>query len=239
VRQLGPRLFCTLANKGIGNPVFLIPSAGVTPMSLLPLARSLPATRAVCSFAFAGMESDDDPHREIAEMAAAYIAEMREHHPEGPFSLGGYCFGGLVAFEMAAQLEAAQLPVKQLILIESFAPVMEDVTVIPQEGELWSALDAIFQRTAEQYRQLPPDSVVRLQKIFRLHLEAAGRYRASPIQADTHIIRTRFHPDSLYEDWSQLGATRPHVLIGGGTFSILRAPDVRNLARAVAHALEE
>jgi thioesterase domain-containing protein len=34
-------------------------------------------------------------------MAAHYIAELRSVQPHGPYYLGGYCFGSIVAFEMA------------------------------------------------------------------------------------------------------------------------------------------
>jgi aspartate racemase len=40
----------------------------------------------------------------VQQMAAHYIAEIRKVQPVGPYYLGGYCFGGLVAFEMAQQL---------------------------------------------------------------------------------------------------------------------------------------
>jgi acetoacetyl-CoA synthetase len=45
-------------------------------------------------------------HR-IEDMAAAYIAEIRELHPDGPYRLLGSCFGGVVAYEMARQLTGA------------------------------------------------------------------------------------------------------------------------------------
>src|SRR5208337_3192795 len=40
----------------------------------------------------------------VEQMAAYYLAEIRKVQPRGPYSIGGYCFGGLVAFEMAQQL---------------------------------------------------------------------------------------------------------------------------------------
>jgi amino acid adenylation domain-containing protein len=49
----------------------------------------------------------DDPHASIEEMATAYVAELRTVQPHGPYHIGGYCFGGRVAAEMACQLRAA------------------------------------------------------------------------------------------------------------------------------------
>lgn len=54
----------------------------------------------------------------LETMAAAYIASMRAVQPEGPYRLGGFCGGGLVALEMAQQLQAAGQEVDLLVLIE-------------------------------------------------------------------------------------------------------------------------
>lgn len=43
-------------------------------------------------------------HESIEEMAAHYISEIRRAKPHGPYYLAGYCFGSLVAFEMAQKL---------------------------------------------------------------------------------------------------------------------------------------
>jgi thioesterase domain-containing protein len=42
----------------------------------------------------------------LEEMAAYYLREVRAFRPQGPYCLGGYCFGGNVAYEMARQLRA-------------------------------------------------------------------------------------------------------------------------------------
>jgi hypothetical protein len=42
-----------------------------------------------------------------AEAATDYIAEMRQVQPQGPYLLGGFSGGGLIAWEMARQLQAA------------------------------------------------------------------------------------------------------------------------------------
>lgn len=44
-------------------------------------------------------------HTTIAGMAAAHVAQMRQVQPQGPYFLAGLCAGGVIAFEMARQLE--------------------------------------------------------------------------------------------------------------------------------------
>jgi thioesterase domain-containing protein len=43
-------------------------------------------------------------HATVEEMASYYISEIRRIQPRGPYFLGGYCLGGILAFEMAQQL---------------------------------------------------------------------------------------------------------------------------------------
>jgi amino acid adenylation domain-containing protein len=59
----------------------------------------------------------DEPPHSIEEMAAARIDLVRQVRAKGPYVLGGFCNGGLVAFEMARQLEAAGEKVSSLILL--------------------------------------------------------------------------------------------------------------------------
>ena len=58
----------------------------------------------------------------IDGMAAAHIAALRTVQPRGPYRLGGYSLGGLVAFEMAHQLRRAGEAVEMLLLVDSRAP---------------------------------------------------------------------------------------------------------------------
>lgn len=53
----------------------------------------------------------------IETMAADYIEKMRAVQPEGPYLLGGYCNGGVVAYEMARQLERRGCRVNLVLLI--------------------------------------------------------------------------------------------------------------------------
>ncbi|MBI3875437.1 MAG: amino acid adenylation domain-containing protein, partial [Verrucomicrobia bacterium] len=58
----------------------------------------------------------------IEKMAAHYVADLRMFQPCGPYCLGGYCFGGNVAYEMARQLEAQGEKVAVLALMNCVPP---------------------------------------------------------------------------------------------------------------------
>ena len=55
-------------------------------------------------------------------MAAHYMAEIRVKQPRGPYYLGGYSGGGVVAFEMARQLAEQGEHIGALVFLDSVAP---------------------------------------------------------------------------------------------------------------------
>ncbi len=55
----------------------------------------------------------------IEEMAAMHVAAIRSVRPNGPYALGGFCLGGLIAYEVAQQLTAAGETVERLVIIDA------------------------------------------------------------------------------------------------------------------------
>jgi amino acid adenylation domain-containing protein len=62
----------------------------------------------------------DDPSLYIQERAVQGIQQIKTIQPEGPYYLGGFCLGGMVAFEMALQLQEQGEEVALLTLVESW-----------------------------------------------------------------------------------------------------------------------
>ena len=70
-----------------------------------------------------GMDGQQPPFTRIEDMAAHYIEALRRVQPSGPYYLGGWSFGGLVAFEMAQQLLSSGHQVALLAILDTLAPV--------------------------------------------------------------------------------------------------------------------
>src|SRR5580704_7873411 len=56
-------------------------------------------------------------------IAEQFVQSIRERCPEGPYTLGGWCAHGLLAYETARQLQAQGQEVTQLLLLETVNPV--------------------------------------------------------------------------------------------------------------------
>jgi hypothetical protein len=65
-------------------------------------------------YSFDGMRVPPTPEA----MAADYVHSLRSIQPEGPYFLGGFCGGGLLAFAVAQQLRAQGQEVRFLAMIE-------------------------------------------------------------------------------------------------------------------------
>jgi thioesterase domain-containing protein len=62
----------------------------------------------------------------VPDIAEHYLSEMRAVQPHGPYFFGGYCFGGVVAFEMAQQLKKLNKEVRLLVMLDPVNPIMSD-----------------------------------------------------------------------------------------------------------------
>ena len=83
------------------------------------LARHLGPDQPFYAIEARGLDGVEEPFTDIKTMAAYYIQQIQAVQPEGPYALGGLCFGGVVAFEMAQQLRAKRKEVTMVALLDS------------------------------------------------------------------------------------------------------------------------
>ena len=102
-----------------GPALFCVPGHAGTVLCFHQLARQLGPKQSLYGFEPRGLDGRSAPHPSVEAMAAAYVDDLRAIQPEGPYFLGGYCFGGLVAFEMAQQLRAQGERIGLLALFET------------------------------------------------------------------------------------------------------------------------
>jgi amino acid adenylation domain-containing protein len=112
----------TVQPKGHVPPLYLVPGIGGMVLGLSYLAHRLGTTQPVFGLQARGVKNAEKPCESIEEMAAYYINAIRGSQPTGPYFIGGYSFGGVVAFEIARQLHAAGEPVGMLAIFDTEAP---------------------------------------------------------------------------------------------------------------------
>ncbi|MFY0528790.1 thioesterase domain-containing protein [Archangium gephyra] len=130
-----------------------------------------------------GVDRAAEPLRRIEDMAALYISALRKVQPVGPYSLGGWSMGGLIAYEMTQQLLRAGEQVELLVLIDAPAPSTE-------AGDHHEDVAALLESSPSAKSLLQGvEDVERMLHLYRCHLEAMRTYRAGS---------TRFEGRALY-----------------------------------------
>jgi thioesterase domain-containing protein len=157
-------------------------------------------------------------------MAADYLAELRGVQGEGPYRLGGWSMGGLVAFEMARMLMASGEEVEILVLVDSRAPRDAAPVADPDDPRLLAGFmlhlglatepTALFVQEAaslpagERLRRawdearaadvIPDDLELsrfeRLWMVFRANAAAAAAYRPGPCASDLLLVFAEDRP---------------------------------------------
>ncbi len=106
--------------SGSKPPFFCVHGVLGNVLKFLDIANYLNPDQPFYGLQAKGLDGKCAPHSCIEAMAAHYIQEMRSRQPEGPYFLGGYSMGGIVAFEMAQQLHAQGQRVALLVLFDTF-----------------------------------------------------------------------------------------------------------------------
>lgn len=106
--------------NGSNPPFFCMHGAGANVLVFRSLSRRLGEDQPFYGLQALGLDGKEAPHSTVEEMAAHYIKEIRSVQPEGPYFLGGFSMGGMVAFEMAQQLLSQGQKVALLALLDTF-----------------------------------------------------------------------------------------------------------------------
>ncbi len=102
-------------------PLFFVTGGGAPVMSMRNLSNAI-GDRNFGAIQPRGLEERAIPDHSVRAAARRNIAAMRTVQPRGPYAIGGYSYGGVVAFEMACQLRAAGHDVAWLVILDTNAP---------------------------------------------------------------------------------------------------------------------
>jgi amino acid adenylation domain-containing protein len=130
-RKLSPLVEIQAGESG-RKPIFLVHPIGGAVLSYRNLAKHLEPGQPVFALQdpYLEVEGGESVELSIEEMAAEYLVGVRSVQPAGPYLLGGWSFGGIVAFEMAQQLCAAGESVDLLALVDT-----RPLVVLPDESD--------------------------------------------------------------------------------------------------------
>jgi pyochelin synthetase len=243
--------------SGSRPPFFCVHPAGGNVLCYVQLAQSLGPDQPFFGLQAAGVDGIRPPLTSVEEMADEYIAAIRRVQPRGPYFVGGWSVGGIVAFEMAQQLVEQGEEIASVVLIDSgvlYASAL--LTALFSRGGL-KALNVLQLPFATQVAEFRRYSAVAglipsaaddhvaglIYRVFAANMRAVLNYRPRSLharidllQASEPIVRGRFEP---CREWTQLGHQVELRMVPGNHLTMVQAPHVELTARAMEAALSE
>jgi amino acid adenylation domain-containing protein len=105
---------------GEKRPLFLVHGAEGNVLLYRQVANYLGRDQPTYGLQSKGLSGDGIFHNTIQEMAAQYVQDVATVQPHGPYFLGGYCLGGIIALEMAQQLASLGEKVEIVIMLDTY-----------------------------------------------------------------------------------------------------------------------
>jgi thioesterase domain-containing protein len=258
------RSLVSIRQGGTRPPVYVVHGLAGEISYFYNLARYLPRDRTVY-----GIQAPAEPYDEMVPMAEAYLQEILQAQPEGPYLLVGYCLGGCIAYEMARQLLERGERVGLLALINSVPPrhLLDEsaplATILARRLKRFTAkgprqmlasltsADAVKRHLKSGVRgdkesadETLDDLLERMHPAYQeatvRHYRALRDYHPKPYPGDAWL----FSGSDLYLGadyaWRQIVEGRLDVeSIGGHHQYVLKEPNVQGAAEKLCRILED
>ncbi|SEK60190.1 alpha/beta fold hydrolase [Nonomuraea pusilla] len=216
-----------LRPAGAKPPLFLVHAAGGSVAPYVPLAPLLGDDQPVHALEDPGLRGAPTEGRGLTELAAAYLAAVREVQPEGPLRVGGWSVGGAVALEMARQDGDVALT----FALDTAVP---DEPSRPGDDELsaWFAADA----AAMGAEPGEPELAERF-PVFAANVRALLAFRPSRVDGRVVLLCAEEPGAGRIGRWRAFAdETR---VVPGDHYTMLRPPHVEALADVMRDELSE
>ncbi|MCB0795948.1 MAG: amino acid adenylation domain-containing protein [Flavobacteriales bacterium] len=194
-------------------------------------------------FAFTHQGEDGGPIRfnSVSSIAEHFIRELRTVKPHGPYLLGGYSFGGIVAFEMARMLQEQGEQVPLLCLIDTYAP-KEYRSVMQQEARFYDPIKRLVLRSMVRYyldrgKVLPPK--LRHFHIIDTYDRAILDYDLVPYAGEIVVLKAEGSTGTDHMGWDNEMTTCQVRKVPGDHYTLIKEPHVQELAGQLDQAIAE
>ncbi|NEQ08700.1 MAG: amino acid adenylation domain-containing protein, partial [Moorea sp. SIO4E2] len=174
-------------------PFFCIHEIAGHVLGYAALARQLGVEQPFYGLQAVGLNGEKKPLTRICDMATAYIKEIQTVQPQGPYQLGGWSFGGIVAFEIAQQLQALGHDIALLALIDSPNPTILNQPQ-PDQAMLVNSFARILSRRFDKKLAVSADELQQLGLDEQLNyiFKEAKRLQILPPEIGLEQIRQLF-----------------------------------------------
>jgi len=211
--------------RGELMPFFCVAGMGGNLHNLRKLALFLGQLRPVYGLQPPGANDARELLYTVEALAEHYIHALRTVQAHGPYCLGGYSGGGVVAFEMARQLQAAGEQIAFLGFLDSFSPAIPKRNLtgrarihferLRQVGAQY-ALGTLRRRLQYERERLG----LKLRLLTMEQTPAEGEQRYEAVAASWMVASARYQPPPLVGSATLFRAKEPGVLSNWTAFEV-------------------
>jgi phthiocerol/phenolphthiocerol synthesis type-I polyketide synthase E len=207
-------------------PIFLIHAGGGNLFIYHSLVHYLGPEQLIYGLKSQGIDDGLPFLTSIEEIASKYIKEIKTIKPEGPYILAGFCMGGMLALEMALQLQEKGQGEARVIMMETYNWAnIPDRSFFPNIMHIADRISLVFQKFLSGEEQF-----------FQHRFELIGEKIAVKIEMFKSKLGTDFHKGTgRYLLLSELEKTnnaaadeyKPKSILKGKIFQIMPEKDFK------------
>jgi thioesterase domain-containing protein/acyl carrier protein len=196
---------------------------------------------------FAVLEHHDvtAPRALLCDLVAAGVraaCEIDERQPEGPILLAGYSFGGCVAFEAAAQLEAAGRSVAFLGILDARPSASRQSSRHWLRRRLLTGVgrfDALRGVLLGLVARLRPSRSLAARRRLLAHFraQALDRWKPAPLRRPALLVASDEFAEAIVAPWSRLCPGLRVVRVPGSHVSLFEPAALESVAPAFESAV--
>jgi thioesterase domain-containing protein len=247
--------------------VFLVHNVAGEVLSYADLVGNLGEAYPCYGLQAPGLICGQTPRLSLEEMATQYLEAVEMMNPVRPFALGGWSFGGVLAFEMARQLNERGEMIGLLFCIDAYAPIEAEEDELTEHETLFrfaetmnlpenniekmkrsgqsnlkeslAELKTMLQKNRRSEFAYKQQDIERLFSVFQSNLKALFRYIPQSIGVPMLLFKGRGSISNRPDlGWSELVTGNIDVVtLPGDHYAVIREPSAAIIAQELSKRL--
>ena len=194
-----------------------------------------------------GIRSD---HNNVESIAREYVNQLRKVLPDGPYIIGGHSFGGLIAYEMAVQLQKTGHSIPFITLFDCMSPYAnEPLSRRIYKFQIYKGIIRPFVKKLWQFFKMPffdafflfgksLPKAIRPNYIVMNYLILLYKYRPEKFSGNVLLFKVNDNKSTYknYYGWESLADHVKNIVLEGDHMTMMRD---KKYSKIIAEEIEK